>query len=102
METLRRRPTVRSGTIEAGDAGSLMWRAALPDLLVHELHDRLQGPIGRGRAGLAHDEALSLAIEELEIDDAARLSVCGDEAIQMWPRMRLVVGALQIEHRREL
>src|SRR5262245_51650751 len=103
METPRRRSTVRSNDRRRRRRRFFdVARPALPDLLVHELHDHLESAIGRGRAGLAHDEALSLAVEELEIDDAAGLPVCGDEAIQMRPRMRLVVGALEIEHGREL
>src|SRR3989454_3914945 len=81
---------------------SMATRSALPDLLVHELDDHVDRAIGRRRARLAHDEALSLTVEQLEIDDAARLAVGRDEAIEMGSGMRLVLGALQVEHGRQL
>src|SRR5262249_6361633 len=65
----------------------------LPKLLVRELDDQLQRAIRGGRPGLAHDEALSLAVEQLEIDHPARLSVRGHEAIEMRPRVGDVLGA---------
>src|ERR1700674_1877558 len=74
----------------------------LPELLVHELVDALQRPVRRRRAGLAHDEALALALEQLEVDVAAGLAIGRHEAIEVRPRMRLVLGALQIERRRQL
>src|SRR2546422_9865627 len=75
---------------------------SLPELLVRERADHVERAVGRRRAGLARDEALALAVEQLEIDHAARLAVRGDEAVEVGPRMREVLGALQVEHRREL
>ena len=50
---------------------------------------------------LAVDEALRLALVELEIHLAARLAIAGDEALEVGPRVRDVAGALQIERRRQ-
>src|SRR2546428_477693 len=77
-------------------------RLGLADLLVRELRDHLEGAIGRRRADLAHDEALTLALEQLEIDHAAGLAIGRHEAVEMGPRMRMIVGALQVQHGREL
>src|SRR5438132_4409574 len=77
-------------------------RLGLADLLVRELRDHLEGAIGCRRADLAHDEALTLALEQLEIDHAAGLAIGRHEAVEMGPRMRMIVGALQVQHGREL
>src|SRR5213593_5314275 len=74
----------------------------LPELLVRELRDQVERAVGRRRADLAHDEALALAVEQLEIDHAARLAVRRDEAVEVRPRMRRILGALQVEHGGEL
>src|SRR5436309_1750779 len=76
--------------------------SASADLLVHELDDDVDGAIGRRRAGLAHDEALPLPVEQLEIDHAACLAISGDEAIELRPRMPEGLGALQVEDGRKL
>src|SRR6266850_6598057 len=77
-------------------------RTHLPQLLVDELVDALERAIRRRRAGLAHDEALALALEQLEVDVTAGLAIGRHEPIEVRPRMRLVLGALQIERRRHL
>src|SRR5712692_9690039 len=74
----------------------------LSELLVHELVDALERPVRRRRAGLAHDEALALALEQLEVEVAAGLAIGRHEPIEVRPRMCLVLGALQIERRRHL
>src|SRR5262245_18010859 len=94
----------RDAMLPEGSAG---WaepseRRELPDLLVHELDDHVEGAIRGGRPGLAHDEALAFTFEQLEVDDATGLPVRGDEAVEMRPRMRQVLRPLQIQHGREL
>src|SRR5215813_9707016 len=76
--------------------------APLPDLLVDVLRDHLERAVGRRRPGLAHDEALPLAVEQLEVDHPARLAVRRDEAVEMRSGVRHILGALQVQHRRQL
>src|SRR5580765_6325019 len=57
------RPRNGTGTRMVPGARPRSTRGALADLLVRELGDQLEGAIGRRRAGLAHDEALALALE---------------------------------------
>src|SRR5262244_4486244 len=73
----------------------------LPDFLVHELDDASQGLLGARGIRVAIDEALRLALVELELDLAARLAVRGHEAVEVRARMRHVLGALEIERGRE-
>src|SRR5438094_9853681 len=68
----------------------------LPELLVGELGDQVERAVGRRRADLAHDEALALAVEQLESDHPARLAVRRDEAVEVPPRMRRILGALRV------
>src|SRR5215471_283068 len=92
----------------ARDVPAKPWRPStymsvfLPDRLVDELDDALQRTVRRRRARLAHDEALPFAGEELEIEHAAGLAICGHEAVEVRSRMRDVVRALQIQHGRHL
>src|SRR5262249_13506791 len=49
--------------------GARASRTELAKLLVRELDDHLERAIGRRRADLAHDEALTFALEQLQVDD---------------------------------
>src|SRR5690349_5221961 len=71
--------------------------AGLPDFLVDELDDAGQRLLGAGRVRVAVDEALRLALVELELDLAARLAIGGHEAVELRTGMRHVLGALEIE-----
>src|SRR5262249_7597740 len=66
----------------------------LAELLQGELVDHLQRAVGGRCAGLAHDEALALALEQLELHHAAGLAIGSHEAVEVPPRMREVFRAL--------
>src|SRR5262245_63237600 len=71
-------------------------------MLVDELDDPLDRAAARVRHRLLADIALSLTLEQLEVDLPARLAVLRHEAIEVRARMRLVIGALKIDRRRHL
>src|SRR5215510_3675631 len=71
--------------------------ARLPDFLVHELDDAGQRLLRARGIRMAIDEALRLALVELELDLPARLAVRSHEAVEVRARMRHVLRALEIE-----
>src|SRR5262245_65127288 len=71
-------------------------------MFVDELDDPLDRATARVRHRLLADVALSLTLEQLEVDLPARLAVLGDEAIEVGTGMRLVVRALQVNRGRHL
>src|SRR5687767_841603 len=79
-------------------AARLLVRGGLPDVLVDERDDPVDGLLGLGRVLV--DEALADALEQLELHLATRFAIRGDEAIEVRARMRLVLRALHVEHRR--
>src|SRR5262249_40354095 len=70
------------------------------------LVDELDDPLDRAATGVGHrllaDVALSLTLEQLELDFASRLSILADEAVEVGARVCEVLGALQIDRRRHL
>jgi hypothetical protein len=66
-------------------------------VLVDELDDLLDRPRGVWRVRPSDEEALGLALEQLQIHLTARLAVARDEALEVNARMGYVSGALNIQ-----
>src|SRR5216110_2074906 len=69
-----------------------------PDSLADELHDLVHRPHGRRRARIPDDEPLALPLEQLQFDLAPHRTVARNEPIEVRAGMRLVAGALKVEH----